>query len=274
MDWIDELLGKWNNRIGKSSLKRALMLYIIVAIVGVALLYAVTMMFCDSWRSTINRQYNNEIEITDTNQVSTDLVYAPTDEPEMKSFDVILLKIIDFVGVFSILIYSIIAIYLATHFFYKNKIEEPVSILMEEARYIARDDLSFSCLYESGDELGEICGAFDEMRIQLIKNQEKIWSLMESQRQLNAAFAHDLRTPLTVMQGYTELLVKYYPQGKVSEEKLIDTLQLINGQVVRLQQFAETMKGIHTFESMEIKKKKHDFSLLEENITEIIHGLQ
>ncbi|WP_455719056.1 hypothetical protein, partial [Anaerosporobacter sp.] len=118
MDWIDELLGKWNNRIGKSSLKRALMLYIIVAIVGVALLYAVTMMFCDSWRSTINRQYNNEIEITDTNQVSTDLVYAPTDEPEMKSFDVILLKIIDFVGVFSILIYSIISIYLATHFFY------------------------------------------------------------------------------------------------------------------------------------------------------------
>lgn len=274
MDWIDELLSKWNNKVRKSSLKRALMLYIVVAILGVGLLYAITAMFCDSWKSTINRQYNYEIKMTDTNERPMNLVYASTDESEMESFDVTLLKIINFVEESSILIYSIIAIYLTTHLFYKNKIEEPVSILMEEARYIARDDLSFSCQYESGDELGEICGAFDSMRIQLINNKENMWSLMESQRQLNVAFAHDLRTPLTVMQGYTELLVKYYPDGKVSEEKLIETLQLIHGQVTRLQQFAETMKGIHTFEKLEIKKKEQAYSVLEEKITETIHGLQ
>lgn len=274
MDWIDELLGKWKNKVRKSSLKRALTLYIITAIIAVALLYSITMMFCSSWRNLISQQYNGETITVVTNGVTTNQAIVPTNEPKMEPFDRMLLKVINFVEVFSILIYSIIAIYLTSHFFYKNKIQEPISILKEEARYIARDDLSFSCLYESGDELGEICGAFDSMRIQLVKNEEKIWSIMESQRQLNAAFAHDLRTPLTVMQGYTELLVKYYPEGKVSEEKLLDTLQLIHGQVIRLQQFAETMKGIHTFETMEIKKKKQDFSLLEEKITETVHGLQ
>lgn len=274
MDWIDELLGKWKNRVKKSSLKRALTLYIIAAIIAVALLYSITMMFCSSWRNLINHQYNSESVNVTTNGVTTNQAIVPANGMKMKPLDRTLLKVIDILEVFSILIYSIIAIYLTSHFFYKNKIQEPVSILKEEARYIARDDLSFSCLYESGDELGEICGAFDAMRIQLIKNEEKLFSLMESQRQLNAAFAHDLRTPLTVMQGYTELLVKYYPEGKVNEEKLIDTLQLIHGQVTRLQQFAETMKGIHTFEKLEIKKKEQAYSVLEEKITETIQGLQ
>jgi two-component system, OmpR family, lantibiotic biosynthesis sensor histidine kinase NisK/SpaK len=274
MDWIDELLGKWKHRVRKSSLKRALTLYIIVAIITVGLLYSITMMFCSSWRNLISQQYSSETITVITDGVPTNQVIAPTNESNMKALDRMLVKVINFVELFSILLYTIIAIYLTSHFFYKNKIQEPVSILKEETKYIARDDLSFSCLYESGDELGEICESFDAMRIQLINNEEKIWSLMESQRQLNAAFAHDLRTPLTVMQGYTELLVKYYPEGKVSEEKLLDTLQLLHGQVTRLQQFAETMKGIHTFEAMEIKKKKQDFSILKEKIIEIIHGLQ
>lgn len=259
MDWLDELLDKWKNKLKKSSLKHTLVLYIIGAILGVILIYAVTMMFCNSWRDLIYQQYSVSTAISDI---------------KIESFDRILLRILDVVERFSILIYSVIAIYLTSHLFYKNKIQEPVSILKEEASYIGRNDLSFSCIYESGDELGEICGAFDAMRLQLASNEEKIWSLMESQRQLNAAFAHDLRTPLTVMQGYTELLVKYYPKGRISEEKLMDTLQLMHAQVIRLQQFSETMKGIHTFESMEIKKKKQDFSVIEKKMKETINGLQ
>lgn len=276
MDWLDELLGKWKNKLKKSSLKHTLVLYIIGAIFGVVLIYAVTMMFCTSWRDLIYQQYYSGKEMVETVVINgkMDSVSTSISDIKVKSFDRNLLRILDAVERFSILVYSMIAIYLTSHLFYKNKIQEPVSILKEEASYIGRNDLSFSCIYESGDELGEICGAFDAMRLQLARNEEKIWGLMESQRQLNAAFAHDLRTPLTVMQGYTELLVKYYPKGKISEEKLMDTLQLMHAQVIRLQQFSETMKGIHTFESMEIKKKKQDFSIIEKKMKETINGLQ
>lgn len=273
MDWLDELFSKWKSKLKKSTLKHTLSLYIIGAIICVVLLYAVTMMFCSSWKGLIYQKYYSGEEKVVINGV-VDFVYTSVSDMKIESFDRILLIILNGVERFSILIYSMIAIYLTSHLFYKNKIQEPVSILRDEARYIARDDLSFSCFYESGDELGEICGAFDAMRLQLLENKEKIWSLMESQRQLNAAFAHDLRTPLTVMKGYTELLVKYYPEGKIDEEKLIETLQLIHAQVTRLQQFSETMKGIHTFESMEIKKKKQDYSVIEKKIKETIEGLQ
>lgn len=273
MDWLDELFSKWKSKLKKSSLKHTLSFYIIGAIFCVVLLYAVTMMFCSSWKNLVYQHYYNGEEKLVINGAG-ETVYTSINDKKIESFDRILLIILDIVERFSILIYSIIAIYLTSHLFYKNKIQEPVSILKDEASYIARDDLSFSCIYESGDELGEICGAFDTMRLQLLENKEKIWSLMESQRQLNAAFAHDLRTPLTVMQGYSELLVKYYPEGKIREEKLIETLQLIHAQVIRLQQFSETMKGIHTFESMEIKKKKQDYSAIEKKIKETIEGLQ
>jgi signal transduction histidine kinase len=122
--------------------------------------------------------------------------------------------------------------------------------------------------------MGEICDAFDKMRIKLSENQEIIWNMMEDQRQLNAAFAHDLRTPLTVMQGYIEILVKYYPQGKISSDKLIETLLLMESQVSRLKNFSETMKGINALDSMEVKRKKNNLNLLGIRIHEIVNGLQ
>jgi signal transduction histidine kinase len=133
--------------------------------------------------------------------------------------------------------------------------------------------LSFSCVYNSGDELGEICQAFDKMRIQLIINNENMWSIMEGQRQLNSAFAHDIRTPLTVIQGYTDILLKYYPKGKITEEKLLENLTLIQSQLTRLKNFSETMKDIQDIGEMEVNPKLTEFNLLEKNIKEIIDGI-
>ena len=63
MDWLDELFGKWKNKLKTSSLKHTLSLYIIAAIFCVVLLYAVTMMFCSSWKGLIYQQDHSEKEI-------------------------------------------------------------------------------------------------------------------------------------------------------------------------------------------------------------------
>ena len=44
------------------------------------------------------------------------------------------------------------------------------------------------------------------MRSTLESNFSEMWRQMEERKQLNAAFAHDLRTPLTVLKGYDEML--------------------------------------------------------------------
>jgi signal transduction histidine kinase len=51
----------------------------------------------------------------------------------------------------------------------------------------------------SQDELGELAQAFNQMSRQLE-------SAIQARRQMTADIAHDLRSPLTVIQGYTEAL--------------------------------------------------------------------
>ncbi|MEQ8156380.1 MAG: HAMP domain-containing sensor histidine kinase [Clostridiaceae bacterium] len=264
MDWIDEKIQQVKDKLRITSLKKTLGVYIFIAIVAVVIAYITTEVFCEGWRELIYQRYdiayNNGLTIT--NSIN------------LNSADSKLISLIEIVEKGSILIYSTIAICVTSHTFFKDRLQEPVNLLIEEAKHIGRDDLSFVCQYESGDEMGDICSAFDKMRVQLYKNKENMWNMMEGQRRLKAAFAHDIRTPLTVIQGYTEILEKYYPQGKISEEKLLETMKLIQTQVTRLRNFSETMKKIDTFESMEIKRNKKNFDILDGQIKETVSGLQ
>ncbi|WP_195945422.1 HAMP domain-containing sensor histidine kinase [Paraclostridium bifermentans] len=263
MDWIDEKLLKLKDKIKAQSLRKAMSLYIFIAIIVVIIFYILTTVFCQGWKELVYTKYSIDIDS-----------YIPIESMvKLEPVDKVILYGANIIKEYSIVIYSIIAIIITSNMFYKNKIKVPIEILKEEAKHISRNDLSFSCIYNSGDELGEICEAFDKMRIQLIYNNENIWNLMEGQRQLNSAFAHDIRTPLTVIQGYTDVLLKYYPQGKITEEKLLEKLTLIQSQLSRLKNLSETMKDIQDIGAMEVKPKLTEFNSLEKKINEIINGI-
>lgn len=65
---------------------------------------------------------------------------------------------------------------------------------------------------------------FEKMREQLQLNNSEMWNMIEEQKQMRSAFSHDLRTPLSVLKGYVEYLIRYYPKGKLSQEKIMETL--------------------------------------------------
>lgn len=268
MDYIEEKIENLKQMLKNSSLRRTLGIYIILAVFGVILCFAATVMFCESWRNLILSKY----QVVEGFHITDNIGYISS-TTEISGEDRKLLLLFDIAQPIALLLYSVLAILITTGMFYRNKLREPIKILREEAACIGRNDLSYECKYESGDEMGEICYAFDEMRKQLIKNQKTVWNLMEDQRSLNAAFAHDLRTPITVMQGYTELLMKYYPIGKISEEKLMSTISLLQEQLVRLKRFSETMSEIHTFDSLEVKKKKGNTDTLVQALQKTAKGL-
>lgn len=274
MDWIDGKIDFIRRKIHNMSLKRALGAYIIIAILALIPCYFAILTICNTWRTTIISKYTNTVEPVSEYTI-IDIEFQNNIETiDISAFDKKILTIIEIAQPLSIFILVALAISLTSHFYYKNKLEEPIKLLKEEAKYISRDDLSYVCWYDTSDEMGDICEAFEKMRKQLIRNQKNMWERMEEQRTLNAAFAHDLRTPLTVMQGYTEFLNKYYPKNKISEEKLIETLALLNEQVIRLKKFSDTMKNIHSFDSMEIKKKRKNITLIQDKIEEITNGLK
>lgn len=89
-----------------------------------------------------------------------------------------------------------------------------------------------------------------------------------------SAFAHDIRTPLTVMKGYTEFLLKYVPQGKVSEEDLTEKLEIICKNQNRLLEFSKTMTEIQTMGMRLLHCKWCHFTNLVDNIARTAKELE
>ncbi|MDP4096379.1 HAMP domain-containing histidine kinase [Paenibacillus sp. P96] len=146
-----------------------------------------------------------------------------------------------------------VGIVLMASLFYRWKLKRPLEMLMKASENISANDLGFHISYDSQDEMGELCRVFENMRGQLEKNHKTLWRSVEERKQLNAIFAHDLRTPLSVLKGYVEFLTTYLPQNKISEEKLLDTIQTMKVHIVRLESYTEAMNSIQKLEEMPVR---------------------
>lgn len=264
MDWVVGVIHKLKKQWKRASLKQALIAYILCAIAGTAFLWLCTSFICDGWIDLIMGQtfgYNAKLMSEDTKGNVVVMI---------ESTAVTLL----WVKYGSIFVYSVIAIILTAHFFYRNKIIRPMTLLREEVIAISQNELGFDCSYESKDEMGELCTMFNQMRLKLIRSQKELWGMMEQQNQLNSALAHDLRTPLTVMQGYTDLILKYYPKGKMTEEKLLETMGIVQTQLIRMIDFTEMMKNLRDLNQRVVHPKEVGIIGLGEKLEHIIEGLR
>ncbi len=134
--------------------------------------------------------------------------------------------------------------------FYRWKIRRPYRALTEAVEKIAGNDLNFRVGFEGQDELGRLCRSFEVMRKALVWNEQKMWDAVEERKRLNAAFAHDLRTPLTVMRGHAEI-IEAELEGREELGDIRDSVREISGQIQRLTSFAGTMGRIQKLEDYE-----------------------
>ncbi len=146
----------------------------------------------------------------------------------------------------------VVSILLTSMLFYRRYLQQPFAILAHAADEIAQDNLDFKVVYEREDELGQLCASFEKMRLALRENEEELWRQMEERRRLNAVFSHDLRTPLTVLRGQSELLTRYAP--KMTEQKVIETAERMNRHIGRLEAYVKTMGDLQRLEDIEIHR--------------------
>lgn len=139
-------------------------------------------------------------------------------------------------------VYSALCILGAAFLFYRNRLREPLRELKNASEKISANDLDFRLTYERQDELGELCASFEAMRSALADSFSQMWRQMEERKRLNAAFAHDLRTPLTVLRGYDELL-----QAKEDEE-VRATAATMGKHIRRLERYVESMGQLQRLE--------------------------
>ena len=160
--------------------------------------------------------------------------YSPKDER--------FLSVLEAVPIFTTPIYCALCIMTAAFLFYRNKLKLPLSELNTASKKIADNDLNFRVSYQSADELGELCASYEIMRSTLAANFSSMWRQVEDRKQLNAAFAHDLRTPLTVLKGYDEML-------QTSVDPMVkDTAATMEKHITRLENYIDSMSKLRRLE--------------------------
>lgn len=247
MDWIDVKLENLKRRTQEMSLFRGILCYFLIYGGAAFILTILTVRICDRR-----------------------LLMWHTGRIELEQWQVILWEIgFRFSGFF----YLAAAVILMLKRFYKNRLKRPFALLEKGVLEIQKQNLQFSLEYESQDEMGQLLKSMDKMRETLVENYEYMWKLIEEQKQLNAAFAHDLRTPLTVLKGYCEFLSRYLPQGAVSQEKMTDILLLMTNQLERLSDFSKTMKEVRNLDEYPIEKEKTELFHFCRTIEGIVEAL-
>jgi signal transduction histidine kinase len=115
----------------------------------------------------------------------------------------------------------------------------PLRELTSATHAVARGQLGEQVTVRSRDELGELATAFNQMSRDLAYAQGR-------RRQMTADIAHDLRTPISIIQGHAEAL----RDGVLPPDEA--TFTLIHEEAVRLNRLVEDLRTLSRVEGGEL----------------------
>lgn len=192
------------------SLRKSLVLYVAVFAVLALILSIMTISICDNTVDTIRKSYPSAGEkyylTNEQGKRLGDGAYIGNVPVMPSGQDERIITLLELFSTIAAPVYSALCIIAAAFLFYRDKLKKPLANLRIAAEKISNNDLDFAVGYDSKDELGELVDSFEIMRTALVNNFSEMWKQVEERKALNAAFAHDLRTPLTVLKGYNEML--------------------------------------------------------------------
>lgn len=140
------------------------------------------------------------------------------------------------------------------------------------------NDLDFTIPSVSGDELGQLCVAFETMRQSLLNSNRELWRQTEERKRLNAAFSHDLRNPITVLKGSAKMAKQCADSGNTPQ--LMDNLERMEAYTGRIERYVETMSKVQRLEQVQPEKVTFDTAALSADLEKALgfsaadHGKQ
>lgn len=139
-----------------------------------------------------------------------------------------------------------------------RKLNQPIQALIEGTRRVQRRDLDFSFSYEGASEIAQLMKAFDEMRRELSLSLQREWRLEQERRDMVAALAHDLRTPLAIVQGHVEGLLE---GGMKNPERLERYLWTIDKNTKRAARLVQDMNRVAEMEVPQFRLNLHEVNV-------------
>lgn len=170
--------------------------------------------------------------------------------------------LISFIQVALITLWVAACIFAGGYIFYKREMEKSIRQLLYLAEQITDNHLDFTMEKTKANELGMVCDAFEKMRASLYETSQENFRILEERKRLNAAFAHDMRNPVTVLKGYVDLLEHYVPERRISPEKELEIIGMLRGQIQRLENYVRKMSDVQKLEDITPCYQETDYGAL------------
>ncbi|MCA9933292.1 MAG: HAMP domain-containing histidine kinase [Ardenticatenaceae bacterium] len=131
----------------------------------------------------------------------------------------------------------------------------PIHQLTAATQIVAKGELGHQVEVKARDELGTLADSFNQMSADLARTNQ-------SRRQMTADIAHDLRTPLSVILGYTEAL----SDGKLSGSP--DMYAVMHKEAQQLQRLIEDLRTLSLADAGELP-----LNIRETNVAELLEQI-
>lgn len=150
-------------------------------------------------------------------------------------------------------------------------ISYPIKRIGKAALNIAHQDFDEEVNIKSKDEIGQLAQNIDFMRKQLkdtireLETQiDKVKKLESLRKEFINQFTHEMKTPLGIINGYSELL------EETEDEALKEHyLEVINRETVHINQLIQSMLKLSRLEAGKVELHEKEFDL-EDSVVEII----
>lgn len=135
---------------------------------------------------------------------------------------------------------SVIIVWLA------GKMVRPLENMNQVTRRIAQLDFEESVQVKSKDELGTLAASINSMSDQLKFNMEELQKELEFRKGMLRSLAHELKTPIAVIEGYTEHM-PYIAESQ--PQKLQKYVDVIAKECVRMDQMIREILELCAYEN-------------------------
>ncbi|MFU7515831.1 sensor histidine kinase [Clostridium sp. HCS.1] len=149
--------------------------------------------------------------------------------------------------------FIVIAIFLITYVLLVNRKVKYIKFLTNEVKIIKEEGFGKTIKVKGDDELAELCMSINDMSLELgekIENEKKI---EKNKNELITNISHDLKTPLTSIVGYLELL-----NNKEVDENIRDEyISIVYNKSLRLKSLVNELFEYTKLASNDIKLEKN-----------------
>ena len=164
--------------------------------------------------------------------------------PIVASDGVLLASMVDYTEYLYYDIFNIVSIFVAfigfvlVMWIYFLDITKRITRLGKEVTAIADGDVNRSITADGEDEITRLCTDVEYMRSSMLENLEKERAALDANRELITAMSHDIRTPLTVLLGYLDIM-----KLNAVDEDMQQYLEASERTALRLKKMSDDMFG-------------------------------